>query len=54
MRRQNPQLTILDPYGPMGRLELEITMRLSREYIRIGSARLRLLVVYQPASPSLN
>ncbi len=54
MSRQNPQLSILPPRSPLGRLEVEVTMRLSHSVLRLGRARLRLLLAYQPTVPSLN
>lgn len=54
MSRQHPQLSLLNPHAPMGRLEVEITMRLSRTFLRLGRSRLRLLLAYQPTVPSLN
>ncbi len=56
MRRPHPhsRLIILDQQSPMGRLELQVAMRLSPERLRLGDSRLRMVVAYHPATPSLN
>ncbi|EGJ49993.1 hypothetical protein V6C53_12880 [Desulfocurvibacter africanus] len=54
MSRQHPQLSILSPHSPIGRLEVEITMRLTHTILRLGRSRLRLILAYQPTVPSLN
>lgn len=56
MRRQRPhsRLVFLDRQAPVPRLEVELAMRLSPRVLRLGESRLRMVVAYHPAAPSLN
>lgn len=53
-QRPHPRFIILDHFAPVGRLEMEVTLRLSPKLLRLGRSRLRLVVAYHPAAPSLN